>query len=103
MVEPDCGRDAIAAQRAEQVRPASGRMPRPEISSRSITVSLGVAEVQAWQYAGDHPSPCHRPLLMAKAEGRDAVVQLRLPARVGRQRQGAGLPLGPAWPAGPSD
>lgn len=68
--------NATAARRADQIREALSRIPQPEMDGRAVTVSFGVTEVQP----GDTPETmlrrADRALLMAKAQGRNCVVQL---------------------------
>ena len=71
----DCD-NASAVRRAKQVSRALSQLPQPKMSGRSVTVSIGVTEVQP----GDTPETmlrrADRALLMAKASGRNAVIQL---------------------------
>ena len=71
----DCG-NAATVRRAEQIRKALSRTPQPRMEGRTVTVSFGVTEVQP----GDTPDTmlrlADRALLMAKAQGRNCVVQL---------------------------
>jgi diguanylate cyclase (GGDEF)-like protein len=71
----DCD-NATAARRAEQNRNALGQLAQPKMDGRSVTVSIGVTEIQP----GDTPETmlrrADRALLMAKAKGRNTVVQL---------------------------
>lgn len=71
----DCD-SAASARRAEQMRAALGRMPQKRLGGRPVTVSFGVTENQP----GDTPETmlrrADRALLMAKARGRNTVVQL---------------------------
>jgi diguanylate cyclase (GGDEF)-like protein len=75
MLCADCD-NAAAARRAEQVRKALSQMPQPKMEGHTITVSFGVTEIQP----GDTPETmlrrADRGLLMAKAKGRNTVVQL---------------------------
>ena len=61
---------------ADQIRKALGQIPQPRMDGRSVTVSFGVTEAQP----GDTPETmlrrADRALLMAKANGRNTVVQL---------------------------
>ena len=71
----DCD-NATAARRAEQIRKALSQIAQPKMDGRSVTVSFGVTEIQP----GDTPETmlrrADRALLMAKANGRNTVVQL---------------------------
>jgi diguanylate cyclase (GGDEF)-like protein len=71
----DCD-NAAATRRAEQIRAKLARIPQPKLGGRSVTVSFGVTEIQP----GDTPETmlrrADRALLMAKANGRNRVVQL---------------------------
>ncbi|MEN6405298.1 MAG: diguanylate cyclase [Thermoguttaceae bacterium] len=71
----DCD-NAAAARRAEQIRKALGQIAQPRMEGRSVTVSFGVTEIQP----GDTPETmlrrADRALLLAKANGRNTVVQL---------------------------
>jgi diguanylate cyclase (GGDEF)-like protein/PAS domain S-box-containing protein len=68
--------NAAATRRAEQIRKALCQMPQPKLNSRTISASFGVTEIQP----GDTPETmlrrADRALLMAKAGGRNRVVQL---------------------------
>jgi diguanylate cyclase (GGDEF)-like protein len=71
----DCD-NASAARRAQHICRALSQLPQPKMSGRTITVSIGVTEVQP----GDTPETmlrrADRALLMAKAAGRNTVIQL---------------------------
>jgi diguanylate cyclase (GGDEF)-like protein len=71
----DCD-NASAARRAKHVCRALSQLQQPKMNGRSVTVSIGVTEVQP----GDTPETmlrrADRALLMAKAGGRNAVIQL---------------------------
>jgi diguanylate cyclase (GGDEF)-like protein/PAS domain S-box-containing protein len=71
----DCD-NATAARRTEQIRMNLCHMPRLKMGSRQVTASFGVTEIQP----GDTPETmlrrADRALLMAKAKGRNCVVQL---------------------------
>jgi diguanylate cyclase (GGDEF)-like protein/PAS domain S-box-containing protein len=71
----DCD-NAAAARRAEQIRKALSQIAQPRMDGRAVTVSFGVTEIQP----GDTPETmlrrADRALLMAKANGRNTVVQL---------------------------
>ena len=75
MLCADCD-NAAAARRAEQVRKSLSQMPQAKMQGHTITVSFGVTEIQP----GDTPETmlrrADRALLMAKAKGRNTVVQL---------------------------
>lgn len=75
MLSSDCD-IATAAQRADQIRKLLGQLAQPKMDGRSVTASFGVTEVQP----GDTPETmlrrADRGLLMAKARGRNTVVQL---------------------------
>lgn len=67
---------ATATHRAEEMRAALARTPQPRLNGKIVTASFGVTEVQP----GDTPETilrrADRALLLAKARGRDLVVQL---------------------------
>lgn len=71
----DCD-NASAARRADQIRQNLSEMAQPKLHGRAVTVSFGVTEIQP----GDTPETmlrrADRALLMAKANGRNTVVQL---------------------------
>jgi diguanylate cyclase (GGDEF)-like protein len=71
----DCD-NASAARRADQIRQALSQISQPKMGGRSVTISFGVTEIQP----GDTPETmlrrADRALLMAKARGRNTVVQL---------------------------
>ena len=71
----DCD-NASAVRRAKQVCRALGQFAQPKMGGRTVTVSIGVTEIQP----GDTPETmlrrADRALLMAKAAGRNTVVQL---------------------------
>ena len=71
----DCD-NAAAARRAEEVRYAMARVVHESLGGRHVTASFGVTEIQP----GDTPETmlrrADRALLMAKAKGRNIVVQL---------------------------
>jgi diguanylate cyclase (GGDEF)-like protein len=71
----DCD-NATAVRRAKQACKSLGQIPQPKMGGRSVTVSIGVTEVQP----GDTPETmlrrADRALLMAKAAGRNTVIQL---------------------------
>ncbi|MHB1036452.1 MAG: diguanylate cyclase [Pirellulales bacterium] len=71
----DCT-NAVAVERAEQVRKTFGEIRQPMLQGRCVTASFGVTEIQP----GDTPATmlrrADRALFSAKANGRNAVVQL---------------------------
>ncbi|HLA84965.1 MAG TPA: diguanylate cyclase, partial [Thermoguttaceae bacterium] len=71
----DCD-NAAAARRAEEARYALSRVVHESLGERRVTASFGVTEIQP----GDTPETmfrrADRALLMAKARGRNTVVQL---------------------------
>ena len=71
----DCD-NASAARRAKQVCKSLSQIAQPKMGGRAVTVSIGVTEVQP----GDTPETmlrrADRALLMAKAAGRNTIVQL---------------------------
>jgi len=71
----DCD-NASAARRAEQIRKTLSQISQPKLEGRPVTLSFGVTEIQP----GDTPETmlrrADRALLMAKANGRNNVVQL---------------------------
>ena len=75
LLAADCD-NAMAVRRAEQVRKAFSEFSQPKMDSRVATVSFGVTEIQP----GDTPETmlrrADRALLMAKAQGRNCVMQL---------------------------
>ncbi len=75
MLCADCD-NASAVRRAEQIRKSLGQISQPKMDGRNVTVSFGVTEIQP----GDTPETmlrrADRALLMAKANGRNCVVQL---------------------------
>ncbi|MEN6450007.1 MAG: diguanylate cyclase [Thermoguttaceae bacterium] len=75
MLCADCD-NATAARRAEQVRKALCELPQERMGGRSISVSMGVTEVQPGDTAETMLRRADRGLLMAKAKGRNVVVQL---------------------------
>ncbi len=75
MLCADCD-NAAAARRADQVRLALAQMPQPMMNGRHITVSVGVTEIQPGDTAETMLHRADRALLMAKAKGRNTVVQL---------------------------
>ena len=75
MLCADCD-NATVARRAEQIRKALANTAQPVLNGRAVTASFGVTEIQP----GDTPETmlrrADRGLLMAKAKGRNVVVQL---------------------------
>jgi len=75
MLCTDCD-NATAARRAEEMRYAMFRLAHGCLGERTVTASFGVTEIQP----GDTPETmfrrADRALLMAKARGRNVVVQL---------------------------
>ena len=75
MLCADCD-NATVARRAEQIRKTLANTVQPAIIGRAITASFGVTEIQP----GDTPETmlrrADRGLLMAKAKGRNVVIQL---------------------------
>jgi diguanylate cyclase (GGDEF)-like protein len=71
----DCD-NASAIRRAKQVCKSLSQISQPKMNGRAVTVSIGVTEVQP----GDTPETmlrrADRALLMAKAAGRNTVIQL---------------------------
>jgi diguanylate cyclase (GGDEF)-like protein/PAS domain S-box-containing protein len=80
----DCD-NATAARRTEQIRMNLCHMPRLKMGSRQVTASFGVTEIQP----GDTPETmlrrADRALLLAKAKGRNCVVQLGAGSSVKQQ------------------
>jgi diguanylate cyclase (GGDEF)-like protein/PAS domain S-box-containing protein len=75
MLFADCD-NTTAARRAEQIRQTLSRICQPRLEGRSITASFGVTEIQAGDTAETMLRRADRALLMAKAKGRNTVVQL---------------------------
>jgi len=71
----DCD-NAASTRRAEQIRAKLSRIAQPKLNGRAVTISFGVTQIQP----GDTPETmlrrADRALLMAKAKGRNKVVQL---------------------------
>jgi diguanylate cyclase (GGDEF)-like protein len=71
----DCD-NAASTRRAEEIRVKLSQIAQPKLGGRPVTVSFGVTEIQP----GDTPETmlrrADRALLMAKAKGRNTVVQL---------------------------
>ncbi len=84
MLCTDCD-NATAARRAEEVRYLLSRIVHPSMGAQSVTASFGVTEVQP----GDTPETmlrrADRALLMAKARGRNVVIQLGAGSLVGKK------------------
>ncbi|MGA2796145.1 MAG: diguanylate cyclase [Thermoguttaceae bacterium] len=80
----DCD-NATAARRTEQIRINLCHLPQLKMGSRQVTASFGVTEIQP----GDTPETmlrrADRALLMAKAKGRNCVVQLGAGSNVKQQ------------------
>jgi diguanylate cyclase (GGDEF)-like protein/PAS domain S-box-containing protein len=80
----DCD-NATATRRTEQIRLNLCHMPRLKMGNRQVTASFGVTEIQP----GDTPETmlrrADRALLMAKAKGRNCVVQLGAGSNVKQQ------------------
>ncbi len=95
MLCADCG-SAVCTGRAERIRRKLSEIPQPKMEGHSTTISFGVTEIQP----GDTPDTmlrrADRALLMAKARGRNNVVQLGTgspPAPVElRRKPGTGKP-----------
>jgi diguanylate cyclase (GGDEF)-like protein len=75
MLYADCD-NATAARRAEQARKALSQAPQPRLGGRCVTASFGVTEVQPGDTEETMLRRADRALLMAKAKGRNLVVQL---------------------------
>jgi len=90
--------NATAADRAEQVRATLAEIPQARMNNRTVTASFGVTEIQP----GDTPETmlrrADRALLMAKAKGRNTVVQLG----TGSATEEALAEEEESWPAPPS-
>jgi diguanylate cyclase (GGDEF)-like protein len=75
MLCADCD-NATVARRAEQIRKVLANTAQPALNGRAVTASFGVTEIQP----GDTPETmlrrADRGLLMAKAKGRNVVMQL---------------------------
>jgi diguanylate cyclase (GGDEF)-like protein len=75
MLCADCN-NAAAARRAESIRKALFQMPQQRMNGQPVAASFGVTEIQP----GDTPDTmlrrADRALLIAKAQGRNCVVQL---------------------------
>ena len=75
MLCADCD-NATAARRTEHIRKAFGQIPQPKMEGRTTKVSFGVTEIQPGDTAETMLRRADRALLMAKARGRNKVVQL---------------------------
>ena len=75
MLCADCD-NATVARRAEQVRKALANTPQPALNGREVTASFGVTEIQPGDTSETMLRRADRGLLMAKAKGRNVVVQL---------------------------
>ena len=71
----DCD-NASAVRRAKQICKALSQLSQPKMGGRSVTVSIGTTEVQPGDTAETMLRRADRALLMAKAAGRNTVVQL---------------------------
>ncbi|MFH1919195.1 MAG: diguanylate cyclase [Planctomycetota bacterium] len=71
----DCD-NASVARRAEQLRKNLSQTPISRLEGHSVTASFGVTEIQPGDTAETMLRRADRALLMAKAEGRNRVVQL---------------------------
>jgi diguanylate cyclase (GGDEF)-like protein len=75
MLFADCD-NASATRRAEAIRKALAQMPQPKLDGRPVTASFGVTEIQPGDTAETMLRRADRGLLLAKARGRNMVVQL---------------------------
>ncbi|MBN1910474.1 MAG: diguanylate cyclase [Pirellulales bacterium] len=75
MLCADCD-NATAARRAEEVRATLAGVAHPELGGQAVTASFGVTEIQPGDTAETMLRRADRGLLMAKAKGRNNVVQL---------------------------
>jgi diguanylate cyclase (GGDEF)-like protein len=75
MLCADCD-NATTTGRAEQIRKTLSQTPEPKMENRSVTASFGVTEIQPGDTAETMLRRSDRALLMAKAKGRNQVVQL---------------------------
>ncbi len=86
----DCD-NAAAARRADHLRKTLGHTRQPKLDGRCLTASFGVTEIQP----GDTPETmlrrADRALLMAKAKGRNQVVQLGIGSSLQGQEEKRGL------------
>jgi diguanylate cyclase (GGDEF)-like protein/PAS domain S-box-containing protein len=71
----DCN-NAGAARRAEEIRKKLAETPHLALGTRRLTASFGVTELQAGDNSETMLRRADRALLMAKAQGRNQVVQL---------------------------
>ena len=95
MLYADCDNTA-AARRAEQIRKTLSQISQPRLEGRSITASFGVTEIQPGDTAETMLRRADRALLMAKAKGRNTVVQLGSGPDDSSERMA--VPSGPAEP-----
>ena len=90
MLCADCD-NATATRRAEHVRKALSQTPQASLDGRAITASFGVTEIQP----GDTPETmlhrADRALLLAKAEGRNRVIQLGVGCALERRDEQPGV------------
>jgi diguanylate cyclase (GGDEF)-like protein len=98
MLLADCDNTA-AARRADEIRKALSKIGQPRLDGRSITASFGVTEIQPGDTAETMLRRADRALLMAKAKGRNTVVQLGSGPddRPERNAAPSGLPEGPLF------
>lgn len=75
MLCADCD-NSTSTRRAEEIRRTLSQTPEPKIENRSVTASFGVTEIQPGDTAETMLRRADRALLMAKAKGRNQVVQL---------------------------
>jgi diguanylate cyclase (GGDEF)-like protein len=98
MLCADCDNAGIA-RRAEQIRKGLSHICQPRLDGRSITASFGVTEIQPGDTAETMLRRADRALLMAKAKGRNTVVQLGGGPDDQSERSAtpSGLPQGPLF------
>ena len=77
LVLPDCTLDE-AVQMAERVRAETSALRAPELSDVKITLSAGVAQRRHGESHAHAVNRADQALLLAKAQGRDRVVQAAL-------------------------
>lgn len=75
MLCADCS-NAMATQRAEEMRKTFADLPQQAIGGVRVTASFGVTEIQAGDTPSTMLSRADRALYQAKKRGRNAVVQL---------------------------
>ncbi len=75
MLCADCS-NAMATQRAEEMRKSFANMPQPALNGVQVTASFGVTEIQPGDTPSTMLSRADRALYQAKQRGRNAVVQL---------------------------